>query len=153
MHVSAASFLFRRGSKRKSKKHLSLLVAIATDINQNFCFFMLSSVCLSLFLRSKYQAYEKNKTTITFEFLISKVRIFFNLIQVKVSPSTNDISFLSLNILLYWTLACLFLSSFVVSGVVVATCTHFISDVRLIIGNDNVVIFEWIESLAFFLGQ
>ena len=110
-------------------------------------------VCL-FFLRSKYQAYEKKTTiTITFEFLISKVRIFFNLIQVKVSPSTNDISFLSLNILLYWTLACLFLSSFVVSGVVVATCTHFISDVRLIIGNDNVVIFEWIESLAFFLGQ
>lgn len=72
-------------------------------------------VCL-FFLRSKYQAYEKNTTiTITFEFLISKVRIFFNLIQVKVSPSTNDISFLSLNILLYWTLACLFLSSFVVS--------------------------------------
>ena len=115
MHVSAASFLFRRGSKRKSKKHLSLLVAIAIDITQNFCFFMLSSVCL-FFLRSKYQAYEKNTTiTITFEFLISKVRIFFNLVQVKDSPSTNDISFLCLNILLHWTLACLFLSSFVVS--------------------------------------
>ena len=55
------------------------------------------------------------KTTITFEFLISKVRIFFNLVRVKVSPSTNDISFLPLNILLHRTLACLFLSSFVVS--------------------------------------
>ena len=115
MHVSAASFLFRRGSKRKSKKHLSLLVAIAIDITQNFCFFMLSSVCLSLFSSIQISSIRKNKTTITFEFLISKVRIFFNLIQVKVSPSTNDISFLSLNIFLYWTLACLFLSSFVVS--------------------------------------